>query len=125
MPITRKDVLDVLGDSRLRNIRFFVGPINVNSDEYDRVSDYIEFDAIHVKPGSGTLSHYYPEIDTLVTRDGDPSDIRVRTNLLHECTHMITDINQYDVGRLVDETAAYLAQLAYAFILMPSMEEPP
>jgi hypothetical protein len=126
MPITKTDVLDVLEDRRIRNIRFSAGPINVNSDEYDTVSDYIESEAITVTPGKETLSRYIPLRDTLMTRVGNPPlDYNARTNILHECTHIISDIHKYNVGRLVDEVAAYLAQIAYLFILLPSLEEPP
>jgi hypothetical protein len=126
MPITKEDVLRVLDDPRLHSIRFSVGPIQVNSVEYDKVSDYIESDAIGIVPGKGTTSIYYPQKDTLVTREGTaPLNENVRSNLLHECTHIISDINKYDVTRLTDEAAAYIAQIAYLLILVPSLEEPP
>jgi hypothetical protein len=125
MTVTKTDVLDILRDPSIRHIRFFVGPINVNSDEYDKVSDYIEAGAITVTPVSGTTSKYRVQTDTLFTRTGDPSQINVRSNILHECTHIISDINKYKVGRLVDEVAAYLAQIAYLLILSPKEEEPP
>jgi hypothetical protein len=56
MPITKEDVLQVLADPRLHFIRFSVGPIQVNSVEYDKVSDYIEAGAIDVVPGKKTFS---------------------------------------------------------------------
>jgi hypothetical protein len=43
MPITKEDVLQVLDDPKLHSIRFSVAPIQVNSVEYDKVSDYIEY----------------------------------------------------------------------------------
>jgi hypothetical protein len=126
MPITKEDVLQVLEDPKLHSIRFSVGPIQVNSIEYDKVSDYIEFGAIEVVPGKADYSKYIPQKDTLVTRNSDPPlNENARTNLLHECTHAISDINQYEVTRLTDEAAAYLAQIAYLLILMPSLPEPP
>lgn len=126
MPITKEDVLQVLDDPKLHSIRFSVGPIQVNSVEYDKVSDYIESGAIDVVPGKANYSKYIPQKDTLITRQGNPPlDENVRSNLLHECTHAISDINKYDVTRLTDEAAAYIAQLTYALILRPSLPEPP
>ena len=126
MPITKEDVLQVLDDPKLHSIRFSVGPIQVNSVEYDKVSDYIESDAIEVVPGKAKLSKYIPQRDTLITRIGNPPlDENVRSNLLHECTHAISDINKCDVTRLTDEAAAYIAQLTYALLLKPSLPEPP
>jgi len=126
MPITKEDVLQVLDDPKLRSIRFSVGPIQVNSVEYDKVSDYIEAGAIDVVPGKAKVSKYIPQRDTLITRNSNPPlDENVRSNLLHECTHAISDINKYDVTRLTDEAAAYIAQLTYALLLRPSLPEPP
>lgn len=127
MPITKTDVLHVLDDPTLRAIRFSVGPIQVNSVEYDKVSDYIEAGAIEVVPTRKSYSMYRPQEDTLYTRDGNPPlDEPRRSNLLHECTHAIADINQYDVARLTEEVAAYLAQLTYFMILTEfSADQPP
>ena len=126
MPITKPDVLEVLRDPRLHNIRFSVGPINVNADEYDNVADYIESEAIQVVPGDKTYSIYVPENNTLRTRSGNPPlNNNARSNMLHECTHAISDINQAKVTRLADEAAAYLAQMAYLLLLDPGLDEPP
>jgi hypothetical protein len=126
MPIEKADVLEVLGDMRLRNIRFSVGLINVNSTEYDRVADYIASGAITVSPRGGNFSLYFPQINTLKTRDGDPrGNKNVRTNLLHECTHIISDINEVNVSRLTDEATAYLAQFAYLLLLDPAVQASP
>ena len=126
MPITKTDVLQVLDDPMLHGIRFSVGPIQVNSVEYDKVSDYIEAGAIDVVPAKETYSKYRPQEDTLYTRDGNPPlDEQKRSNLLHECTHIITDINKCEVTRLTDEAAAYLAQLTYFMILTGFSEDQP
>src|SRR5208282_836436 len=109
MPITKEDVLQVLDDPKLRSIRFSVGPIQVNSVEYDKVSDYIEASAIDVVPGKAKVSKYIPQRDTLITRNSNPPlDENVRSNLLHECTHAISDINKYDVtvrGRIITNSS--------------------
>jgi hypothetical protein len=48
MPMTQTEVLEVARDPRLRNIRFSVGPINVNASEYADVANYIEAGGIKV-----------------------------------------------------------------------------
>jgi hypothetical protein len=106
---------------------FSVGPINVNAEEYDNVADYIESGAISVVPGSSkTESKYHPPSDTFYTRKTDPPlNWEVRSNILHECTHAISDINYVKVTRMMDEAAAYLAQLAYVSLINPSYDKPP
>lgn len=126
MPIGKAYVLEVLGDAMLRNIHFSVGPIHVNAGAYDMVAQYIADDAISVVPGPGPVSLYYPEINTLRTRPGEPPlNQSGRANLVHECTHIISDMNRCRVTRLADEVAAYLAQTTYLLLLNPLEEEPP
>ena len=127
MPITKDDVLEVLDEPALHNIRFSVDPIQVNSVEYDKLYDYLESGAIDVVPTTENYSQYRPEENTLYTRDGNPPlDKQRRSNLLHECTHAISDINRYDITRLTDEVAAYLAQLTYFMMLAQfDVDRPP
>jgi hypothetical protein len=40
MPIEKEDILEVLNDRTLHQIRFSVGLIKINSDEYDKVAVY-------------------------------------------------------------------------------------
>ncbi len=124
MPIGKADVLEVLRDARLRNIHFSVGPINVSPTEYDRVADYINYGSIRVVPGGKSYPEYTPQINSLSTAVGDPPlGLPARATLLHECTHMIGDINKCKVTRLTDEVAAYLAQTAYYLLLDPLWAE--
>ena len=126
MPFGKDDVLQVLNDPILHKIRFSVGVIQINSDEYDRVADYIESGAITIKSGSDKVAHYYPEIDTFETKVGNPPmDLNARTNMLHECTHIASDINEYKITRSEDEAAAYLAQITYLLLLDPNTPKPP
>jgi hypothetical protein len=126
MPIEKEDILDVLRDPTLHQIRFTVGLTRINSDEYDKVADYIEAGGVTIVPGKSKLANYYPQIDTLETRAGDPPlDLDARTNALHECTHIASDINEYHITRLRDEAAAYLAQITYLMLLAPKTEKPP
>ena len=82
MAITKEDVLQVLDDPKLHSIRFSIGPIQVNSVEYDKVSDYIESGAIDVVPGKANFSKYIPQRDghghVLVSR-APPPDSHDRT----------------------------------------------
>lgn len=125
MTIGKDEVLEVLVDLRILSIRFSVGPINVNVDEYNRVADFIDSGAIKIKVTKDT-NHYVPEANTLFLHDGDSrGDFSIRSGILHECTHIVSDINQVKVGRLHDEAAAYLAQFSFLKLLDPSIEAPP
>ena len=126
MPIGKEDILQILNDPILHKIRFSVGVIQINSDEYDKVADYIEAGGVTIKPGNDKVAYYYPEIDTLETRTGEPPlDLNARTNVLHECTHIAADINEYSITRIRDEAAAYLAQITYLLLLDPNTPKPP
>jgi hypothetical protein len=78
MPTEKEDILEVLNDRTLHQIRFSVGLIKINSDEYDKVADYIEAGGITTEPGTDKVANYYPEIDTLQTRAGEPPSASVR-----------------------------------------------
>jgi hypothetical protein len=127
VPITKTEVLEVLEDYRLKKLRFSVGPVDINAFEYGQVADAIKVGAITVKAGQkNNYSQYRPQKDLLFTKVGNPPmDLNTRTNLLHECTHIISDINEVKITRLEDEAAAYLAQIAYLMLLDPSTAEPP
>lgn len=122
MAITKDNVLELLKDGRLKSIRFSVGQINVNPGEYDRVRDLVELEAIHIGKTSGKVALYYPQKNTLALPNKDFSQIPVRCNVLHECTHIISDYNQVSMRRLEDEVAAYLAQITYQRMLAPNWE---
>lgn len=125
MPIEKEDILEVLRDPRLHRISFSVGLISINSDEYDMVADYIEAGGVTVVPGKAKEAKYTPQANTLRTMDGNPPlDLNTRTNALHECTHIISDINEYNISRLRDEAAAYLAQMTYVMLIDPSYDIP-
>jgi hypothetical protein len=120
MAIGKDEVVEVLSDMRIRSIRFTAGPIPVNVEEYDRVSDFVGSGAVEIKP-TKSFNNYVPKINTIYLKDGDPiNDFNVRSGILHECTHVIADINKAAVFRMHDEAAAYLAQLAFWKLLEPS-----
>jgi len=124
MAIGKEDILEVLNNPLLHQIKFSVDLIKINSDEYDMVADYIESGGVTIKQGTGKVAHYYPEIDTFETRAGDLT-LDARTNILHECTHIASDINEYKITRLEDETAAHLAQITFLMLLAPDTDKPP
>lgn len=125
MPITKKEVLEILDDARLRSIRFTAGPISINADEYGKVYDYIDSGAISVKPWKEKYSQYEASANLIRTAPHDPPLTPViKSNVLHECTHVIADMNKVKVTRLVDEAAAYLAQTAYHLMLDPAYDPP-
>lgn len=124
MTIGKDEVLEVLADLRIRSIRFSAGPINVNVDEYNRVADFIDTGAVEVKSTKQSFNRYVPEKNTLFLKDGDSrNDLSIRTGILHECTHVIADINKVRVLRLHDEAAAYLAQFSFLKLLDPSFSK--
>src|SRR5262249_18381734 len=101
-------------------MRFSVGEITVSGDEYRDVADYIRDDDIKVIPGNGPVAFYDGHLNTIETQAGNPPlNLGDRAQILHECTHAIVDINGWDVLRLNDEVAAYLAQITYMRISSP------
>lgn len=120
MAIGKDEVVEVLSDMRIRSIRFSAGAISVNVEEYDRVADYVGSGAIKIKPTT-SVKRYVPKANTLYLLDGDPvNDFNIRSGILHECTHVIADINKAAISRLHDEAAAYLAQFSFMNLLDPS-----
>lgn len=125
MPITKTEVLEVLRDGRLHSIRFSVGPIIVDHYAYEKVHDYIASAAIRVKPGKEEYSLYIPKANLFKSADRNPPlTTLIKTNILHECTHIISDYSHVNVTRLTDEVAAYMAQIAYHLLLEPTYESP-
>ena len=117
MPLSKDDVLKALTDPRLNSMNFGVGPIVVNANAYLDVADYVRDDDIHVVPGNESLAFYDGRLNTITTQAGNPPlNLADSAQLLHECTHAITDINNLDVLRLHDEAAGYIAQLTFMSI---------
>lgn len=120
MTIGKNEVLEVLADFRIYSIRFSAGPIKINVDEYARVSDLIDSGAVKVESTKQSFNRYVPEKNTLFLKDGDSrNNASVRSGVLHECTHVIADINKARISRLHDEAAAYLAQFSFYKLLDP------
>jgi hypothetical protein len=120
MPITKTEVLAVLEDPRLKSMHFSVGDITVNANEYHLVADYIRSGDIRVIPGREPVAYYDGRANTIETQAGNPPlNLADRAQILHECTHAIVDINGWDVLRLEDEVAAFLAQVTYTWIAEP------
>lgn len=125
MPITSKEVMEVLSDGRLHSIRFSVGPIIVDHFAYEKVHDFIASGAVRVKGWKEDYSQYIPKLNLFKAADRSPPLTNVaKTNILHECTHIISDYTRVKVPRLTDEVAAYLAQISYHLLLEPSYDAP-
>ena len=125
MAITKTEVLEVLDDARLHSIRFSVGPIIVDQYAYEKVHDFIASGGIRVKSGKEDYSLYIPKANLFKAADRNPPLTNlVKTNILHECTHIISDYTRAQVTRLTDEVAAYMAQIAYHLLLEPTYESP-
>jgi hypothetical protein len=121
MPITDAEVLKVLSDPALNTMFFSVGSITVSAREYGNVLEYVRDGDIKVTPGREPVAFYDGRNNTIITQAGDPPlNLSDRSQLLHECTHAIVDVNELDVERLDDEVAAYLAQVTYMVISKPT-----
>jgi hypothetical protein len=120
MPIRKADVLAVLADPALNGILFSVGAITVSGKGYDTLAEYIKDDDIQVVPGNERMAFYDGHQNTIITQGGNPPlNVADRAQLLHECTHAVVDINEWDVERLDDEVAGYLSQVTYMTIASP------
>lgn len=120
MPIKKDDVLAVLADPILARMDFAVGQIHVNAREYRQVADYIRDGDIGVTPGQDAVAYYSGHRNTIETQRGNaPLNLADRAQILHECTHAITDINGVDATLQNEEVAAYLAQMLYMHLSDP------
>jgi len=70
MPITKADVLAVLGDPILKRMFFSVGVITVRAEEYNNVAEYIADDDIAVVPGTKSTAFYSGFKNTIETQAG-------------------------------------------------------
>jgi hypothetical protein len=114
MPINKSEVIKALNDPALGRVNFSVGLIKVNAAEFRKVADCISTGDITVTSGNEALAFYSPHLNELTTQQGNPPlDSSDRAQLLHECTHAIVDINEWNVLRLHDEAAGYLTQFTY------------
>jgi hypothetical protein len=122
MAIAKSDVLAVLADPLLNWMKFSVDGMTVSAEEYRNVADYIRDDDIQVISGKQTSNALYDrETNTLeVQQANSPLPLDQRAQILHECTHAISDINAFNPYVLTDEVAAYLAQFAYFKMSMPT-----
>jgi hypothetical protein len=121
VPITKADVLAVLADPLLATMKFSVDTITVSMEEYNNVAAFISTDDIKVVSGKQTTEAVYDrEKNVLEPQAGNsPLSIDQRAQILHECTHAISDVVGFNPLTLVDEVAAYLAQFTYQKISDP------
>lgn len=112
MPITHTDVIDVLQDPLVKRMNFRVGRVSLSAPEYGKVVDHLQTGDITVAPArNGAL--YRPGPNTIELAGDSPLDVRVRRDIIHECTHALIDINAPGTTRLEGEVAAYLAEFTY------------
>ncbi|TWS98300.1 hypothetical protein [Reyranella sp. CPCC 100927] len=112
MPITHTDVIDVLQDPLVKRMNFRVGRVSLSAAEYGKVVDHLQTGDITVAPArNGAL--YRPGPNTIELAGDSPLDVRVRRDIIHECTHALIDINAPGTTRLEGEVAAYLAEFTY------------
>lgn len=125
MPIGKADILAVLADPVLTRMNFSVGEILVNAGQYSIIAEYIRDGDIGVIPGKGAVAFYDGTLNTIETQAGNaPLGVADRAQILHECTHAISDTNRLDVLRMNDEVAAFLAQVTYMHISDPNIPFP-
>jgi len=122
MAIGKAEVLAILRDRVLWDIRFSVGAITVGIEGYRDVYDYIEAGDITVTPGTSRKTAFYDGTNNTIETQATNRLLGIadRAQIVHECTHAIVDINRLDVLRLNDEVAAYIAQLTYMVISHPT-----
>ena len=126
MPIGKKEVLEVLEDARLGQIRFSYGRIHVNAAGYQKVADHIAAGTIKVVRGTKTdRSEYSSRSNTLKFDPGFsvPLDGNARSSVVHECTHAMIDLNKWSVLMLENEAVAFIAKFAYLLLLNPSAQD--
>jgi hypothetical protein len=117
-------VLDILGFKELDKINFAVGQVHVCGQNYRKVADFIRNGKIQLNTflrlddkGVPIPAYYLRDENTLNLNSLTLGDI---AQILHECTHAISDIYGLIPLRLADEATAYLAQFTYLKILNPT-----
>lgn len=123
MPLDEGDVLNILNEPVVKGMDFWVGPVHISGNSYGVVRDNIRADNILVVGGSQNLAFYDSQTNILTTQAvNPPPDLGQRALLLHECTHALIDVFDYDVKvtRHIDELSAYLAQWVYTMRSDPS-----
>jgi hypothetical protein len=121
MPIGKDDVLAVLSDPRLRAFKFSIGRTTVGPEGFRDVHGAIASGRIKVTPGTDPrIAFYNMRTNTVETpRRNPPLDPGDRAQLIHECVHAMNDLRFVHEVTLMEEAAAYLAQLIFMALSMP------
>jgi hypothetical protein len=126
VPLTKQDVVDTLNSYFVSQMNFRIERVHVSPQNYDEVRVLIEDGDIPVVEGTASNAYYNPHTNILTTQNASPpADIDGRALLLHECTHAIVDVKKYDITRLTNETAAYIAQHTYLLLANPHYKVSP
>jgi hypothetical protein len=123
MPFSANDVMNMLGESTVQQLDFWVGAVHITGKWFGTIRDHIFAENIVVTSGSSTLAFYDQKTDVLTTQTGEPpADLDDRAQLLHECVHALVDIFYPDdrITRHNDELAAYITQHVYMMRSNPS-----
>jgi hypothetical protein len=121
MPIGKDDVLAALSDPVLRDFRFSIGQTTVGPEGFREVHGAIAKGRIKVAPGTGQqIAFYNMRTNTIETPRGNPPlHVGERAQLIHECVHAMNDLRFVNEVTLIEEAAAYLAQLTFMLLSMP------
>lgn len=126
MPIGKNDVLAVLSDPVVRRIKFRIGQTTVDADGFRDVHAAIADGRIKVTNGTQQQTAFYNmRANTIETaRQDPPLDVGERAHLIHECVHAINDLRFINEVTLIEEAAAYLAQLIFMTLSLPPRSTP-
>ncbi|TCH99870.1 hypothetical protein EJV46_04180 [Roseococcus sp. SYP-B2431] len=123
MPIGKTDVLAALNDPTLQRLKFSIGQTMIGPDGFRDVHGAIANDRIAVVPSGSQnqdIAFYNMKTNAIeVPRKNPPLNLSDRAQLVHECVHAMNDLHMVNEVTLVEEAAAYLAQLSFMTLNMP------
>jgi hypothetical protein len=121
MPIGKDDVLAVLRDLTLSAFKFSIGRTTVGPEGFREVHGAIANGRIKVTPGADQRAAFYNMRTNAVEtpRRDPPLDVGDRAQLIHECVHAVNDLRFVHEVTLIEEAAAYLAQMAFMTLSTP------
>jgi hypothetical protein len=128
MPYSASDVMNMLGESTVQQLNFWVGSVHITGKWFGIIRDHIFAENIVVTSGSSSLAFYDQTTDVLTTQAGSPpASFNAKALLLHECVHALVDIFYPDdrITRHNDELAAYITQYVYLLRTKPSFTVAP
>src|SRR5947207_2719364 len=118
---TKQDVLDALDDPILSRISIVCEGLLVSSFTLGLVKGRISSGDITVVEGTSDDNAYYNAgSDTLTTHKGPtPMPFWKKSVLIHECTHALMDVLEYETTTLTNELICYITQVAFEIMSDP------